>query len=253
MQDLQQEKKSKVYFASDFHLGVPNCNQSLEKEKRIVRWLESIEHNAKELYLLGDIFDFWFEYKYVVPKGFVRFLGKLAQMSDCGCTIHYFCGNHDIWQKDYLEKELGFIVHRDYYKVTIDEKTFLLGHGDGLDSSDKKYKLLNRIFKNRFCISAFASLHPRWAFSIGTTWSSKSRKSHSESDRISLGTEEPIYKYCQNKLKTEDIDFFIFGHRHIECDMTLNEKSRYINTGFWEIKSPYAEWDGKNLMLKNFE
>lgn len=253
MNDLQLKTRNKVYFVSDFHLGVPNQEESLQKEKRIVRWLESIEQNAKEIFFLGDIFDFWFEYKYVVPKGFVRFLGKLTQMADNDCAIHFFCGNHDIWIRDYFEKDLGFIVHRSNSTIIMNQKTFLIGHGDGLDPSDKKYKLLNKIFKNRFCISLFACLHPRWAFAIGTNWSRKSRHSHSESDKISLETEEPIYKYCQNKLKTEDIDFFIFGHRHIECDMALNEKSRYINTGFWEIKSPYAEWDGKNLMLKNFE
>lgn len=253
MSDLQQEMRNKVYFVSDFHLGTPNHEQSREKEKRIVRWLESIEASAKEIFLLGDIFDFWFEYKYVVPKGYVRFLGKLAQMADTGCRVHYFCGNHDIWLNDYFEKELGFIVHRSNCTIMMNGKRFLIGHGDGLDSSDKKYKILNKIFKNRFCISAFASLHPRWAFSIGINWSQRSRKSHSESDKIDLGSDEPIFKFCQNKLKTEKIDFFIFGHRHIQCDMAINENSRYINTGFWEFQSPYAEWDEKNLMLKNFE
>ena len=253
MNDLQLKTRNKVYFVSDFHLGVPNQEESLQKEKRIVRWLESIEQNAKEIFFLGDIFDFWFEYKYVVPKGFVRFLGKLTQMADNGCAIHFFCGNHDIWIRDYFEKDLGFIVHRSNSTIIMNQKTFLIGHGDGLDPSDKKYKLLNKIFKNRFCISLFACLHPRWAFAIGTNWSRKSRLSHSESDKIDRGLDEPIYKYCENKLKTQQIDFFIFGHRHISCDIKLSNQSRYINTGLWEIKSPYVEWDGKNLELKNFE
>lgn len=253
MNDLQRKERNKVYFASDFHLGVPDAEASSEREKRIVRWLEGIEEDAKEIFLLGDVFDFWFEYKDVVPKGWVRLLGKLAVMSDRGCRIHFVCGNHDMWIRDYFEKDLGFIVHKSAFETVIDGKTFLIGHGDGLDAGDKKYKLLNKLFKNRFCIAVFASLHPRWAYAVGKSWSRQSRLSHSEDDKINRCEQEPIYKYCMTELDKRNIDFFVFGHRHLKCNLPLKNGSRYINTGFWKTESPYAEWDGKNLCLKNFD
>lgn len=253
MNDLQKRAKSRIYFASDFHLGMPDVAASIERERRIVGWLESIEKDAKEVFLLGDIFDFWFEYRDVVPKGYVRLLGKLAMMADNACKIHFVCGNHDLWIRDYFEKELGFIVHKENFETIIDGKTFLIGHGDGLDSSDKKYKFINSLFKNRLCVSAFAALHPRWAYAIGKTWSKKSRLSHSESDKINRYEQEPIYKYCMTELDKRNIDFFVFGHRHLKCNIPLKNGSCYINTGFWATESPYVEWDGENLYLKNFD
>ncbi len=254
MNDSPKAKRSKVYFASDFHLGVPNEKASREREARIVRWLDSIKDTAAEVYLLGDIFDFWFEYRKVVPKGFVRFLGKLGELSDSGIGVHLFCGNHDLWQKDYFEKEIGVMLHRSCCTVEMNGRVFMLGHGDGLDKRDKKYKILNKIFTNHLCIGLFSLIHPDCAMSLGSKWSRQSRHSHSESDKIHLGETEPIYQFCIRELERRKVDFFIFGHRHLSCDMPLgNTPSRYINTGHWETDSPFAEWDGENLVLKNFE
>lgn len=245
--------RNKIYFASDFHLGNSSAKFNRLREKKIVRWLNHISKDAEEIYLLGDIFDFWFEYKHVVPKGFVRFLGTLAHLADSGIRIHIFCGNHDLWLRDYFQDELGIIVHKQREKLTLYGKTFMLGHGDGLDPKDKKYKFINSIFKNKFCISAFATLHPRWAIAMAQKWSRSSRASHSEKDMIDLGEKEPIYQFCLKTLETQNIDFFVFGHRHLVCNKKIKDKTRYINLGYWNIYGHYAVWDGKNLELKKFE
>lgn len=245
--------RNKIYFASDFHLGNSSAKFNRLREKKIVRWLNHISKDAEEIYLLGDIFDFWFEYKHVVPKGFVRFLGTLAHLTDSGIRIHLFCGNHDLWLRDYFQNELGIIVHKQREKLTLYGKTFMLGHGDGLDPKDKKYKFINSIFKNKFCISAFATLHPRWAIAMAQKWSRSSRASHSEKDMIDLGEKEPIYQFCLKTLETQNIDFFVFGHRHLVCNKKIKDKTRYINLGYWNIYGHYAVWDGKNLELKKFE
>lgn len=248
-----QVQRNKIYFASDFHLGSSSQKQTHEREKKIVEWLNHISKDAEEIYLLGDIFDFWFEYKNVVPKGFVRFLGTLAHLADLGVKIHFFCGNHDIWIKDYFQKELGIIVHHQKETLSLYGKTFMIGHGDGLDSKDKKYKIINTIFKNKICISLFASLHPRWAISLAQSWSKSSRASHSEDDKKDLGEKEPIYQFCLKTLEKENIDYFVFGHRHLVCDKELKDNIRYINLGHWQSNGHYAIWDGENLILKKFD
>lgn len=248
-----QTQRNKIYFASDFHLGNSSPLANQEKEKLILRWLNHISKDAEEIYLLGDIFDFWFEYKHVVPKGFVRFLGTLAHLTDSGIRIHLFCGNHDLWLRDYFQDELAIIVHKQRETLTLYGKTFMLGHGDGLDPKDKKYKFINSIFKNKFCISAFATLHPRWAIAMAQKWSRSSRASHSEKDMIDLGEKEPIYQFCLKTLESQNIDFFVFGHRHLVCNKKIKDKTRYINLGYWNIYGHYAVWDGKNLELKKFE
>ena len=248
-----EQRKNKMYFTSDFHLGNSSKEENQRKEKLILRWLNHISKDAEEIYLLGDIFDFWFEYKHVVPKGFVRFLGTLAHLTDSGIRIHLFCGNHDLWLRDYFQDELGIIVHKQRETLTLYGKTFMLGHGDGLDPKDKKYKFINSIFKNKFCISAFATLHPRWAIAMAQKWSRSSRASHSEKDMIDLGEKEPIYQFCLKTLETQNIDFFVFGHRHLVCNKKIKDKTRYINLGYWNIYGHYAVWDGKNLELKKFE
>ena len=245
--------RNKIYFASDFHLGNSSAKFNRLREKKIVRWLNHISKDAEEIYLLGDIFDFWFEYKHVVPKGYVRFLGTLATLVDSGVRIHFFCGNHDLWLRDYFQEELGLIVHKEKEVVSLYGKTFMIGHGDGLDSKDKKYKFINTIFKNKICIKAFASLHPRWAITLGESWSKSSRSSHSESDKNDLAEKEPIYQFCLKTLETQNIDFFVFGHRHLVCNKKIKDKTRYINLGYWNIYGHYAVWDGKNLELKKFE
>lgn len=248
-----EQRRNKIYFASDFHLGNSSRKENQKKEKLIFRWLNHISKDAEEIYLLGDIFDFWFEYKYVVPKGYVRFLGTLAQLVDSGVRIHFFCGNHDLWLKDYFQEELGLIVHKEKEVISLYEKNFMLGHGDGLDSKDKKYKFINTIFKNKICIKAFASLHPRWAIALGESWSKSSRSSHSESDKNDLAEKEPIYQFCIKTLEKQNIDYFVFGHRHLACNKELKDHSRYINLGCWDTYGYYAEWDGENLDLKKFD
>lgn len=243
----------KIYFASDFHLGNVSKEHSRLREKKIVEWLKYVSKDAEEIYLLGDIFDFWFEYNNVVPKGFVRFLGTLADIADSGVKIHFFCGNHDLWIRDYFQDELGIIVHHQKETINLHGKTFMIGHGDGLDTKDKKYKFINSIFKNKFCISLFASLHPRLAIPLAQSWSKSSRASHSEDDKKDLGEQEPIYKYCIKALEKEHIDFFVFGHRHLVCDKAITNSSRYVNLGYWDKSGHYAVWDGENLTLKKFD
>ena len=248
-----ETNKKKIYFASDFHLGNGSEEDNQKKEKLILRWLNHISKDAEEIFLLGDIFDFWFEYKHVVPKGHIRFLGTLAHLVDSGVRIHFFCGNHDIWLNDYFQTELGLIIHREKETLSLHNKTFMIGHGDGLDSKDKKYKFINTIFKNKICIKAFASLHPRWAIALGNSWSKSSRASHLEEDKNDLGEKEPIYQFCIKTLEKQNIDFFIFGHRHLTCNKALNNNSRYINLGHWNNSGHYAEWDGEKLELKKFD
>lgn len=245
--------RNKIYFASDFHLGSSSKKFNQLREKKIIKWLNSIAKDAEEIYLLGDIFDFWFEYKHVVPKGFVRFLGTIAHLADSGIKIHFFCGNHDLWIRDYFQDELGIIVHKQKEVIELYGKPFMIGHGDGLDPKDKKYKFINTIFKNKICISLFASLHPRLAIPIAQSWSKSSRASHSEDDKNDLGEKEPIYQFCMKTLEKQNIDYFIFGHRHLVCNKRLKDKIRYINLGHWDISGHYAVWDGKNLELKKFD
>ncbi|MCH8904113.1 MAG: UDP-2,3-diacylglucosamine diphosphatase [Bacteroidetes bacterium] len=259
--------RSKIYFASDFHLGTPNYAKSLAREKKVVAWLESIKNDAKEIYLLGDIFDFWFEYKTVVPKGFTRLLGKIAELSDAGIPIKFFTGNHDLWMKDYFEKELNVEVYHHPITAEWNGKKFFIGHGDGLGPKDYGYKFINKIFKNKFCQWLFAQLHPGIGIKIAQLWSKKSRNSNS-SDKKFLGEEkEHLLIYAKDALRKEHFDFFIFGHRHIPLDITLsnnvngkenkshassNSQSRYINLGDWITHYSYAEFDGTELKLKYF-
>lgn len=241
----------KIYFASDFHLGAPNHQQSIQREKKIVRWLNIIEEEAKALYLLGDIFDFWFEYKKVVPRGFTRLLGKLAQMADNGIEIYFFTGNHDLWTSDYLENEIGLTVYHTPQKIEYKGKTFFLGHGDGLGPSDKGFKVLKKIFTNRFCQSLFACIHPNIGVKLAHYWSKKSRD---PSGTPFLGKDnEWLILYAKEKLKEDHIDYFIFGHRHLPLDIQLNSTSRYINLGDWMSHYSFAVFDNDELQLKYFK
>lgn len=245
--------KNKYYFVADTHLGVPNYEDSLKREKKLVRFLLEAEKDAKVIYLLGDIFDFWHEYKYVVPKYYVRLLGTLASIVDRGTKIHFFTGNHDQWIGDYFKKEIGMIVHTQEIEANIDNKIFLLAHGDGLDKSDKNYLFMKKLFTSKFIRILFASIHPRWALAFGNNWSSSSRKSHSEYDLIDKGEKEPLYKYCIERNKNKNIDYFIFGHRHLNKEYNFEENKKLIILSDWINDSGYAVWDGTNLELKKFE
>lgn len=243
---------SKIYFASDLHLGVPNKEKSLEREKLFVQWLNDIKSDAEAIYLLGDIFDFWFEYKKVVPKGYVRLLGKLAEISDSGIPIHIFTGNHDMWLFDYLEDEINAHIYREPIEVSLKGKSFFIGHGDGLGPGDNSYKLIKKIFKNKLCQWLFERIHPNLGISIAQYWSKKSRIANGEKDEKYYGEKEWLTQFCNEKIKTNNINFFIFGHRHLPLEVDLGNNTTYINLGEWVNYKSYAIFDGKNLELKRY-
>lgn len=246
--------KKKIYFASDFHLGMPDFHQSIKREKLICQWLDSIKYDAERIFLVGDIFDFWFEYRYTVPKGHVRLLGKLAELSDAGIPIEIFTGNHDMWMKDYLPQQLNVTLHhhqpiiREYFG-----KTIMIGHGDGLGPKDYKYKAIKKIFRNPICQWAFARIHPNLAFGIAHYFSKKSRMSTQQSDEKFLGKEnEWLYIYCKEISAKQKIDYFVFGHRHLPLHIILPNGSSYINLGDWLKYFTFAVLDTENIYLKNY-
>ncbi len=244
----------KIYFASDFHLGVPTFELSLAREKKVVRWLDSIKHNAEEIFLVGDIFDFWWEYKYTIPKGQTRLLGKIAELTDSGIKVHFFTGNHDLWMRDYFIQELGVSVHHNPIRRIYNGKSFMIGHGDGLGPGDNWYKFLKKCFTNPFLIWAFGRLHPNLGFWIARRSSKRSRVITGDSDKKFLGEDnEWLMAYCKEELKKEHTDYFIFGHRHLPLDLKASETSRYINLGEWINYCTYAEFDGEKQELKTFE
>ncbi len=243
----------KIYFASDFHLGVPNYETSLVREKRIVKWLDEIKQDAQEIYLMGDVFDFWFEYKYTVPKGFVRLLGKIAEIVDSGIAVALFTGNHDMWMFDYLSKELGVTIYRKPIIRVYNGKQFYLAHGDGLGPGDDGYKFIKKIFANKACQWMFGRLHPNLGMGIGNFWSQKSRLSNADNDtKFTTEENEWLVMYSKEILQTKQIDYFIFGHRHLPLDIKLSENSRYINLGEWVNYSSYGVFDGTTMELKYY-
>jgi UDP-2,3-diacylglucosamine hydrolase len=244
----------KVYFLSDFHLGAPNEVESRKREDRLVRFLQDARKDAGVIFIIGDIFDFWFEYKTVVPKGFVRILGTLAQMADEGIQLHIFTGNHDLWMQDYLSKELNATLYFEPQQFTIQNKQFLIGHGDGLGPGDNGYKRLKKIFTNPICQWLFRWLHPDAGIQLANYFSRKSRAKTGNSDELFLGEDkEWLVLYTKEKAKTMAVDYFIFGHRHYAIDLKINEKSRYINLGDWIRLNTYAVFDGKDVQLLTWE
>ncbi len=249
------ESGKHIYFLSDLHLGVPDHQSSLVRELKLVHWLDSIKNQAAEIFLMGDIFDFWFEYKTVVPKGFVRLLGKLAEITDSGIPVHVFRGNHDIWAFDYLEKEVGVKLYRKPISRTFSGKKFYLAHGDGLGPGDTGYKMLKKVFENRFNQWLFKWLHPDVGTRLGLYFSHKSRIANvareQKNDFKIVPEKEMLYHYCQSILANDSsYDYFIFGHRHIPLDFSLNEKARLIILGDWVTNFTYAVFDGNRLELK---
>lgn len=246
-------KGKKIYFASDFHLGAPNPEASMTREKLIVKWLDEIKSDAAEIFLVGDLFDFWFEYKHSIPKGFVRLQGKMAEIVDSGIPITLFIGNHDMWMFDYLPKEIGVTLHRDSIRRTINGKEFLIGHGDGLGPGDHGYKFIKKVFANPICQWLFARIHPNLGIGMANFWSQKSRNANRETDEVYLGEEnEWLAIYSKEYLQKEHIDYFIFGHRHLPLDLKVGENSRYINLGEWINYNSYGVFDGSNFELKAF-
>lgn len=243
--------RSKIFFASDFHLGVPDQQSSREREDLIVRWLEQIREEAAEIYLLGDVFDFWFEYAAVIPKGFIRLQGKLAELSDSGIKIILFKGNHDMWMFDYFIQELGVQIISDELILERNGKKFYLHHGDGLGPGDAKYKILKKIFRSDLCQWLFARIHPNLGIRIARKWSMNSRIQNNKKEEFKDISEEWLVAYSKEVLLKEHYDFLIFGHRHLPLDIQLGN-SRYINLGEWINFNSYAVFDGEDLKLNYF-
>jgi len=250
---MQLPPDKKVYFLSDFHLGAPNYETSIIREKRIVKFLDEIKKNAAEIFIVGDLFDFWYEYKSVVPKGFVRLLGKLGEITDSGIPIHFFVGNHDMWMNGYFEQELNIKVYHHPEIFQYNNKKFLVGHGDGLGPGDHKYKFLKKVFRNKLAQRLFGILHPSWGIGLANYFSRKSRAATGKTDEHFLGEEkEWLLIYSKEMLAKEHFDYFIFGHRHLPIDTNLNGGSRYVNLGDWIKYNSYAVFDGEQLSLKYY-
>ena len=244
-----------IYFLSDAHLGSRAIEHGRTQERRLVNFLDSIKHKAAAIYLLGDMFDFWHEYKNVVPKGFTRFLGKISELTDLGVEVHYFVGNHDLWMHDYLEKECGVIMHFNSSVVEIYGKVFYLAHGDGLGSKDKKFKFLRTIFHNKTCQRLFAAIHPRWGLNFGLEWAKHSRMKRVDGKEPEYQGEdkEELVIFAKDYLKTHpEINFFVFGHRHIELDLMLSRQSRMAILGDWIYQFTYAMFDGEHFYLESY-
>ncbi|MCX6326249.1 MAG: UDP-2,3-diacylglucosamine diphosphatase [Bacteroidia bacterium] len=240
----------KIYFASDFHLGLPAGSPPVEREKKVVTWLNSIANDAKEIYLLGDIFDFWWEYKLVVPRGFTRFLGTAAAITDSGIPIHFFTGNHDMWVGDYLSGECGITIHTTPFTTIFDGKKFHLAHGEGLGTRDPRYKILLSIFHNKPLRVMYSALHPSIGVGIGHKWSLNSRLGRGITKEFLGEEKEDLIRYARSVLENDKIDYFIFGHRHLAMTYKLQQEAEIIFLGDWIKNGSYAEWGGNALTFK---
>ena len=244
----------KIYFASDAHFGLQGPDESLPREKLFVKWLEKIRNDASEIYLLGDIFDFWFEYRRVVPRGYTRVLGKIAELTDNGIPVHFFTGNHDIWVFDYLPVETGMIIHKGPHIAELHGKKFYMAHGDGLDEADKGFRIMRRIFTNPTLQWLFARLHPNFAIWFGHKWSHRSRYSKELITPFQGEDKEEHMIFANRMLEKQHFDYFVFGHRHIPLDLPLkNQTSRYINLGDWLWHFSYAVFDGNTMEVRKYE
>jgi len=244
---------NKLYFASDFHLGAGAYADSREREARLVRWLDTIKADAAELFLMGDVFDFWFEYHTVVPKGYIRFIGKLAELADIGVKIYLFKGNHDMWMFSYFEKELGATIISNELVIERGGKKFFLHHGDGLGPGDEAYKILKKVFRSKFCQWLFERLHPNLGVGIANYWSGKSRLAGLNNKQRLMEERSWLVEYSQELIKTTPYDYLVFGHRHYPMEMQLDDNSLYINLGEWINYNSYAVFDGTELKLERFE
>jgi len=243
----------KIYFASDQHFGAPTTKLSKIREQKFVSWLDAIKTDAEVIFLLGDLFDFWFEYKKVVPKGFIRVLGKLAELRDSGIQIYFFVGNHDLWMEDYFETELNIPTYRKPKEFTFNNKLFLIGHGDGLGPGDKGYKRMKKVFTNPFSKWLYKWLHPDIGVTLAQYLSVKNKLISGEEDVKFLGEEnEWLVHYCKRKLTKKQFDYFVFGHRHLPMEIQLTKKSKYINTGYCISHFTYAIFNGEQMLLKSY-
>ncbi|MBW4888311.1 UDP-2,3-diacylglucosamine diphosphatase [Mucilaginibacter sp. HMF5004] len=245
--------RHKLYFASDFHLGVPNYATSREREDKLVRWLDIIKADATEVFLMGDVFDFWFEYTTVVPKGYVRFLGKLAELTDAGIKLYMFKGNHDMWMFEYFQQEFNATIITNELEIERNGKKFYLHHGDGLGPGDAKYKMLKKFFRSKICQWLFERIHPNLGVGVANHWSHRSKVVQGNNEVRKVLEQEWLVTYSREVLQARFFDYLIFGHRHLPLDIQLNDKSRYINLGDWLNHFSYAVFDGEELKLEYFE
>ena len=252
MIDIKLNPSKRIYFCSDNHLGSPNRNLSLEREKIFITWLDQIKIDAQAIFFLGDLFDFWFEYKKVVPKGFTRLFGKLAELSDSGIDLFFFVGNHDCWIGNYFEDELGINVFHKKVDLNIDNYNILIGHGDGLGPGDNKYKFLKLLFRNPILKKLFSFVHPDIGISIGNFLSQKNKILSGSEKVFESEDKEMLFSYCKDVLKTKYYHFFIFGHRHIPLELDLGNNSKYFNTGDWITHFSYLVYDGNSFNLNYF-
>jgi UDP-2,3-diacylglucosamine hydrolase len=246
------QREGKIYFASDFHLGAPDAAKSLEREKRIIRWMDSIKADCKELFLVGDLFDAWFEYKRVVPKGYVRFLAKLAEFTDSGIPVHVFSGNHDMWMFGYLVDECGVKLYHEPVRREWNGKKFLIGHGDGLGPGDRRYKFIKGLFRNPFAQWFYARFHPNFGMATAKYFSDKGFDKKDSHFEYGGDDKEFLMQYSKSVLAKEHIDYFVFGHRHLPIDKEAGKNSRYINLGDWIKYNTYGVFDGEKMELKTF-
>jgi len=254
MTSINLPEGKKIYFASDNHLGAPTRKESMPREKKFVAWLDFAKQDAAAIFLLGDLFDFWFEYKTVVPKGFTRTLGKLAEITDAGIPVYYFVGNHDLWMNGYFEEELNIPVFHKPQQFTFDNISFFIGHGDGLGPGDKGYKRMKKVFTNPVSQWVYKWLHPDVGVKLAQYLSVKNKLISGDEDIKFLGEEkEWLVQYCKRKLEQEHYDYFVFGHRHLPLEFDLNGKAQYVNLGDWITYFTYGEFDGDKLYLKKFE
>ncbi|MCF8229770.1 MAG: UDP-2,3-diacylglucosamine diphosphatase [Bacteroidales bacterium] len=255
MEEIRLEKGKKIYFASDFHLGIPDPERSRLRETQLVNWLEFVRQDAAEIYLMGDLFDFWFEYKTVIPKGYVRLFGKLAEITDSGLPVYLFRGNHDIWAFDYLEKEVGLCLERESVTKLINGRKFFLAHGDGLGPGDRGYKFLKKVFELKFNQWLFRWLHPDLGARMGLYFSKKSRianiiKEGKPENHVPL-EKEMLYQFALSESKSDpEIDYFVFGHRHMPVQKQITEKTELIILGDWVTNFTYGVFDGEKFELK---
>ncbi|UCE94911.1 MAG: UDP-2,3-diacylglucosamine diphosphatase [Flavobacteriaceae bacterium] len=247
------DPQKKIYFASDQHFGIPDVESSKLREKKFISWLDEIKADAEAIFLLGDLFDFWFEYKTVVPRGFVRVLGKIAELRDSGIPIHFFVGNHDLWMMDYFEKELDIPVYHQPKEFEFDGKKFLIGHGDGLGPGDNGYKRMKKVFSHPLSKWFYRWLHPDIGVKLAQYLSTKNKLISGEEDIKFLGEEnEWLAQYAKRKLEKKHYDYFLFGHRHLPMEIEVGKNSIYINTGDWISHFTYAVFDGSELSLKKY-
>ncbi len=242
-----------IYFLSDFHLGAPNAEASRQREKKIVQFLEEIKAQTAALFIVGDLFDFWYEYKKVVPRGYVRLLGKLAEFTDAGIPVHFFVGNHDMWMNNYFQQELNIPVYFEPQEFQFNGKTFYIGHGDGLGPGDHGYKALKKVFRNPICQWLFGLLPPQIGIGTADYFSKKSRAKTGSTEETFKGEDnEWLITYCKEIMQQKKVDYFIFGHRHLPIDFRLTGGSRYINLGDWITFFTYAVFDGTETSLKSY-